>query len=133
REAGERLGSRLHERLPTLGDERPLVLGIARGGVFVAAEVARILGAELGVLVAQKLRSPQEPELSIGAVASDGSCFLDARALRVLAIDQAYLDAERKHQCEEARRCEGRFASGRRDLSGRTVIVVDDGAATGAT
>jgi putative phosphoribosyl transferase len=129
-EAGERLGERLRER----GLGGAAVLGIPRGGVVVADAVARAIGGELGVVVARKMRAPEQPELAIGAVASDGSCFIEPRAMRVLGVDHEYLEAERRFQSEEARRRELLFGGVRRpDLSGRVVIVVDDGVATGAT
>lgn len=130
-EAGELLG----EHMRGIGGlEGAVVLGIPRGGVVVAAGVARALGGELGVIVARKLRAPNQPELAIGAVTSDGSCWVEPRALRVLGVDPEYLEAERIHQSAEAERREALFAEHRKpSLAGRKVIVVDDGIATGAT
>jgi len=130
----EDAGSRLGELLRKCDLEGAVVLGIPRGGVIVAAKVAEALGGELGVVVARKLRAPENPELAIGAVTSDGSSFVDPRSLRVLGIDATYLDAERKRQAEEAKRREAAFDGHRRPpVSGRKVIIVDDGIATGAT
>lgn len=117
-----------------MGLSGAIVLGIPRGGVVTAAAVADVLGSELGVIVSRKLRAPHQPELAIGAVASDGSVWLEPRVLRVLGVDQEYLERERQAQWEEARLREKRF-DGRTlpSLVGRDVVVVDDGIATGAT
>lgn len=129
-EAGERLGERLRQR----GYAGAVVLGIPRGGVVVAAAVADELDGELGVIVARKLRAPMQPELAIGAVTADGSCYLEPRALRILGIDHEYLETERQYQAEEARRREAMFDHHKLPkLEGRKVVVVDDGIATGAT
>ncbi len=130
----EEAGRLLGQRLQGMGLEGAVVLGIPRGGVVVAAGVAEALGGELGVIVARKLRAPHQPELAIGAVASDGSFWLEPRALRVLGVDPPYLDAELELQSAEARRREALFAAhSRPSLAGRPVVVVDDGIATGAT
>jgi predicted phosphoribosyltransferase len=114
---------------------RPLVLGIPRGGVPVAAEVARRLDADLDVVVARKLGSPFSPELAIGAVTANGRRFLNEEIIDSLGVPPEYLERVTREQSEEARRREARFRDGRPKLevSGRVVIVVDDGLATGAT
>ncbi len=111
------------------------MLGIPRGGVPVAAEVAHRLGAELDVVVARKLRAPGFPELAIGAVTANGGQFLNDRVMRELGVSTDYLQREIAFQMEDARRCEQRFRGGRgpQAIAGRTAIVVDDGLATGAT
>ena len=130
RHAGRLLGDALRRRHPS----NPVVLGIPRGGVPVAAAVAAALGAPLGVIVARKLRAPLEPEVAIGAVCADGTIYIDPNATRFLGVDQGYLDEEVKLRMEEARERERRFDEGRLpSLIGRVVIVVDDGIATGAT
>lgn len=130
-EAGQSLGAHLRG---VGGLEGAVVLGIPRGGVVVAEGVAEALGGELGVIVARKLRAPHQPELAIGAATADGSCWVEPRALRVLGVDPEYLESERMHQAEEARRREELFARYRKpSLAGRPVVVVDDGIATGAT
>jgi predicted phosphoribosyltransferase len=130
KEAGRRLAAALMRK----GYQDPIVLGIPRGGVAVAAEVAEALGAELGVVVARKLGAPDQPELAIGAVTSDGVSYIDYDLAERVGADQAYLNSETKAKAEEARRREEAFDSHRRPhVKGRTVIVVDDGIATGAT
>jgi len=112
-----------------------LMLAIPRGGVVVGAAAARAIGAELDVAVPAKVRAPSQPELAIGAVAPDGAVWLDAEAVRSLAIPPEILDA----QVEAARReVERRTAAFRADgpppeVADRPVVVADDGIATGAT
>jgi predicted phosphoribosyltransferase len=130
REAGTELG-RAVERLAL---ERPLVLGIPRGGVPVAAEVARAIGAELGVVVARKIGAPWNPELAIGATTANGALWLDDEAVAFVGATEDWIEAERRRQVEEARRRETLFDSTHRpSIAGRDVVVVDDGIATGST
>lgn len=130
RDAGQQLLALL--RTYDLSD--PIVLGIPRGGVTVAAEVAAGLNAELGVVVARKLGAPTQPELAIGAVTASGVAFVDWALAALTGADEAYVEQERAAQAAEARRREARFNSQRRPpLRDREVILVDDGVATGAT
>ncbi len=100
----------------------------------MAAEVAEALGAPLGVMVARKVGAPHQPELAIGAVAADGSYYLDERLASLTGARAGYVARERAAQMEEARKGEAEFEGRRRlSLAGRTVIIVDDGIATGAT
>jgi putative phosphoribosyl transferase len=112
-----------------------VVLGLPRGGVPVAAEVARRLDAELDVIVARKLGSPDSPELAIGAITADGERVLNEDVIGLLGVSPAYLEAVSSAQQAEARRRETRFRGGRPAprITGRTVVLVDDGLATGAT
>jgi putative phosphoribosyl transferase len=110
------------------------VLGIPRGGVVVAAEVARRLGMPLDVVVPRKIGAPANPELGIGAVAP-GVRVLDQPMIRRLGVSQEYLEREISNQLREIDR---RSAAYRRDrapveVAGRIAIVVDDGIATGGT
>jgi len=128
--AGEVLARRVAER--ELVD--PVVLGLARGGVPVAAEVARALGAPLRVTVARKIGAPGQPELALGAVTAHGPATWDERLLRSFHLDEAELAAERDREREEARSREQRFGqTSAPRLSGRDAVLVDDGLATGAT
>ncbi len=131
REAGARLAASLEDRFGA----DTLVLGLPRGGVVVAAEVARRLGAELDVVVARKLGSPMSPELAIGAVTADGVRVLDDNLVMALGVSEQYLTAVGARECAEARRRETVFRGGRPapPVAGRVVLVVDDGLATGAT
>ena len=130
-EAGRVLGA----HLAAYRGKGVLVLGIPRGGVPVAAEVARELNAELDVVVARKLGAPGQPELAIGAVTANGGRFLNEELIRGLEVSDAYLDEVTAAEMAEARRREERFRGGRPapHLVGRTIIIVDDGLATGAT
>jgi putative phosphoribosyl transferase len=112
-----------------------VVLGIPRGGVVVAAEIARLLEAELDVVVARKLGAPGQPELGIGAVTADGGRFLNEEILHALQISPPYLDAITRVEMAEARHRATWLRSLRpaAPITGRTVVVVDDGLATGAT
>ena len=115
--------------------QRPVVLGIPRGGVPVAAEVARRLGGELDVVVARKLGAPMHDELAIGAVTADGGRFLNDDVILALGVNDEYLSRVTAEQMREARSREQRFRGTRTPtpLTGRTVVLVDDGLATGAT
>jgi putative phosphoribosyl transferase len=131
REAGRRLA----ERLLPLADEEPVVVGLPRGGVPVADEVARALGAPLEILAVRKLGAPHNPEYGIGAIAEDGTRVFDAEALAVLGIDNSVLESIVARESAELRRRVGAYRGDRAplELEGRTVIVVDDGVATGVT
>jgi predicted phosphoribosyltransferase len=128
-------GKALAKELGAYRGKDVLVLGIPRGGVPVAVEVARELDAELDVVVARKLGAPNQLELAIGAVTANGGEFLNEEIVHDLAVSSAYLDRVRREQQAEARRREERFRGNQpaERIEGRVVIVVDDGLATGAT
>jgi putative phosphoribosyl transferase len=129
-DAGQRLGEALRERL----DASALVLGIPRGGVIVAVQVARVLGVPLDVVIPRKLGAPGNPELGIGAVAP-GVRVLDASIVRALSVPEAYIETESASQLEEIDRRTRRYRGERppSSLQGNEVVVVDDGVATGVT
>jgi putative phosphoribosyl transferase len=128
-DAGQRLGRAL---VDIVGGPAT-VLGIARGGVIIALEVARVLEAELDVVIPRKLGAPGNPELGIGAVAP-GVRVIDERAMRMLRVSPSYVDAEVERQEAEIQRRLRAYRGDRPgpDLEG-TTIVVDDGVATGVT
>lgn len=129
-EAGELLATALKDRVrPPL-----IVLGIPRGGVIVAATVARELGAPLDVVVPRKLGAPGNPELAVGAVA-EGVVAIDHRALRRLGFDERAVRDEVTRQTGEVARRTAAYRAGRPplELEGRTAVLVDDGIATGWT
>jgi len=134
-DAGRQLAGVLAARLPRLRDAQPLVLGIPRGGVIIGREVARALGAPLDVIVARKLGAPGHEELGIGAVAPDGTRVLDDEIVTALGVSDAYIEAVTRRERAELERRMRRFRGDRPfpPLAGRTVIVVDDGLATGVT
>ncbi len=130
----EDAGEQLADLLSDLRGENVVVLGIPRGGVEVAAVVARRLGAPLDVVIPRKVGAPGNPELGLGAVAEDVE-VLDERLIRVLAVNEKYLRSEIAAQQEEIAR---RSSAYRGDeppvpLQGKVVVVVDDGVATGGT
>ena len=131
REAGRALA----DRLTPFRSEHPVVLGLPRGGVPVAFEVARALGAPLDVLVVRKLGVPFQPELGMGAIGEDGARVLDPDTVRLARVTPDELEAvEARERAELERRV--RLYRGDRPmmpLEGRTAIVVDDGIATGGT
>jgi predicted phosphoribosyltransferase len=112
-----------------------VVLGLPRGGVPVAFEIARTLGLPLDVLVVRKLGLPWQPELAMGAIASGGVLVLNDEVLRYLEGRGAAFEDVRAREQRELERREQEFRGGRPPLevSGRTTILVDDGLATGAT
>lgn len=128
-------GAALAKALDHYRGTHALVLGLPRGGVPVAAEVARALDAELDVVVSRKLGSPVSAELAIGAVTANGGRFLNEDVIRMLNVSEAYVTAVTETQQAEARRREAVFRGSRPApvIAGRTVILVDDGLATGAT
>jgi predicted phosphoribosyltransferase len=113
----------------------PLVLAIPRGGVATGAVLARALGAELDVVLSRKLRAPDQPELAVGAIAEDGRVYLEPRAREFLELTEEYLAGERRHQLGEIARRKALIRGVRppAPVEGRSVIVTDDGIATGST
>jgi putative phosphoribosyl transferase len=114
--------------------EKPLVLAIPRGGVVTGDEIAARLGAELDVVVSKKIGAPNNPELAIGAVMHDGSFFPNTDIIKILGVAQDYIKRQISEKMKEIEWRLGRFRGGREyHLEGRTLILVDDGVATGAT
>jgi len=134
-EAGKFLARELLDAMPELTSEPVTVLAIPRGGVAVAAPIAALLGAPLDVFVARKLGAPGQEELGIGAVAADGTRVLDDDLVRMLRVTDSYIDKITKREIAEARRRLVLFRGARAPapISGRSVILVDDGLATGGT
>jgi putative phosphoribosyl transferase len=117
------------------GRDDVIVLALPRGGVPVAAEVAKELGAPLDVFVVRKLGVPGHEELAMGAIASGGVLVLDDGVLRWLGISEEQVQRALTRELDELRRREAAYRNGRPlpDLKGKTVILVDDGLATGAS
>ena len=117
------------------GRDDVVVLALPRGGVPVAAELARALGAQLDVFVVRKLGLPGHEELAMGAVAPGGVLILDDRLVRGLGIPDEVLQETVEKELRELERREAAYRAGRPplDLEGKTVMLVDDGLATGAT
>lgn len=126
-------GSRLAARLEVYRREQPVVIGLPRGGVVVAAEVARALNAPLDVLVVRKLGAPNYPEFAIGAIAR-GETVLNEE-VDPASLPPGYLDRLIAAETRELERREVLYRGGNAavPVAGRTVLVVDDGLATGST
>ena len=117
------------------GNKDVVVLGIPRGGVVVASEVAQALGAPLDIYITRKIGSPHNPELAIGAVASDGTLVLDQTLIGHVGASVAYVQQETELQRKEIERRLSAYRGDRPELElkDKTVILVDDGVATGST
>lgn len=128
-------GRVLAERLEALQDRDVVVLALPRGGVPVAAEVARALQAPMDVIGVRKIGAPMQPELAVGAIAEGGVRVLDERTLGMLRIDAAAIDAVEAREREELQRRVRHYRGDRDfpDLHGRIAVIVDDGLATGST
>ncbi len=128
-------GRRLARVLEPLRGDDVVVLGLPRGGVPVAFEVARALGAPLDVIVVRKLGVPFQPELAMGAIGENGARVLDAEVLARSGVTETQLRAveRRERTVLETRATRLRRGRGRVDLPGRTAVIVDDGMATGST
>ncbi len=131
----EEAGRMLAERLGHLRGESPVVLGLPRGGVPVAYEVARALGAPLEVLVARKLGVPWHPELGMGAIAEGGATYVNADIIRYTDVTDEDVRAVAEEELKELERRVRQYRGSRPlpELQGRTAVVVDDGMATGGT
>ncbi len=130
-EAGKKLAAGLQD----LRGKDTIVLAVPRGGIAVAYEVACALDAPLDVYIARKLTAPGNEELALGAVASDGTIVLDAALMRQMGVSQRYMQGEMDRQRGEIMRRLSLYRTQRPlpQLRGKTVIVVDDGVATGST
>jgi putative phosphoribosyl transferase len=128
-------GRQLARELERFRAEEPIVLGLPRGGVPVAFEIANALGAPLDVVVVRKLGVPSQPELAMGAVGENGALVVNKRVVRLAGVTGAQLVAAEAREREEVVRRARRFRGSRPALrlDGHTVIVVDDGIATGST
>jgi putative phosphoribosyl transferase len=132
REAGRLLAERLGRYA---GRDDVVVLGLPRGGVPVAFEIAQALGVPLDVFVVRKLGIPGHEELALGAIASGGVRVLDTQLIESLGIPAEWLEAIDAKERRELDRRERAYRGDRPppDIAGRTVVVVDDGLATGST
>jgi putative phosphoribosyl transferase len=130
-------GRRLATRLSHLRNSDPIVLALPRGGVPVAYEIARALNARLGLIMVRKLGAPGQPEFAIGAIidGDDPQVVLNEDILRIGAPSSNYIKEELDRQLIELERRKHAYFGNRKSpsLTGRTVILVDDGIATGST
>jgi putative phosphoribosyl transferase len=130
-EAGQALADALKKRELKCD----VVLGLIRGGVPVAFEVAQALQVPLDILAVKKLRAPISEELAIGAICADGARILHAETLRDLEVSKEYLDREIEIRLAEAREAERLYRGPHPaiELAGQSVVIADDGIATGST
>jgi putative phosphoribosyl transferase len=131
----EEAGRALASLLAPLGLEQPVVVAIPRGGLPVAEEVARALGAPLDVVIVRKLGAPDQPELAVGAIAEGGAVYLDPETVLMLGIQREELASIAERETVELQRRAKlyRAACPALDLADRTVVLVDDGVARGAS
>jgi predicted phosphoribosyltransferase len=131
REAGRLLAKELSD----YRGKGAVVLGIPRGGIIVAQEVAQALEADMDIVLAHKLRAPIRAELAMGSISEDGKLFINKEVIEELGIDEAYIKQEKARQMAEIRRRTKLFRHVRPKvpLGNKIVIVTDDGVATGAT
>lgn len=130
-EAGAELAALLRER----DVEADIVLAVPRGGLPVGRAVADELGVPLDIVAARKLGAPANPELAIGAVAADGTLWVNDSLVDTIGVGDEYIERKRVAEAEVAADKLERYRRGRPplDLAGKRVVVVDDGVATGAT
>ena len=128
-------GRQLADQLAAYTSDDPIVLALPRGGVVTASEIARALHAPLDVLVVRKLGAVGQPEFGIGAIAPDGVRFVDWSSARLAGMDESDVRTVIEREQRELARREERYRAGREplDVRGKTVILVDDGVATGVT
>jgi putative phosphoribosyl transferase len=125
---------KLAKRLENLKAEEPVILAIPRGGVVIGDVIAKTLGTKLDIIVPRKVGAPQNPELAIGAVMSDGSFFPNRSIIDALHVPKKFIEQEIASELKEIERRLMKFRGNTKyDLQGRTVVLVDDGIATGAT
>lgn len=130
----EDAAKKLVKKLEWLKKENPIILAIPRGGVITGNVIASDLGAKLDIIVSRKIGAPDNPEFAIGAVMHDGSYFPNERNIIMLNVPQNYINQEIAVQMKEIDRRLVRFRGSKEyNLEGKTVVLVDDGIATGAT
>ena len=143
--AGNILGNTLKGIVQKEDIDSTLVLGIPRGGLVIAEIIARKLKCEFDLLLVKRLRAPHNDELAIGAVTEDGTTYLNELIINKLEISQDYIENEKSYQLNEIKRLTKLFNHGNKksilknvndsviDMKNKTIIVVDDGSATGST
>lgn len=131
-EAGEKLATRLTEYRD---HKNTIVLALPRGGVMTAFEVAQALHLPLDIVVARKIGAPQNPEFAIGAITENGEGLFDSQVIEQYDIPQAYIVQEIEKEMKEAQRRLKLYRQGRPalEVQGKTILLVDDGIATGST
>jgi putative phosphoribosyl transferase len=139
--AGNILGETLKEIVKKEDRNNTFVLGIPRGGIIIAEVIARKLACELDIFIVKRLRSPYNEELAIGAVTEDGTTFLNELIIKELKISQEFIEGEISHQLQDIKRLTQLYNHKNKsslegnaiDFENKTIVIVDDGAATGST
>ena len=136
--AGNILAEQLKNSIISEERKNSLVLAIPRGGVIIGWTIAHKLSCELGIIIPRKLHAPHNQELAIGAIMEDGTTYLNESLVKELEISSEYIKNEKLEQLQEIIRRTQLYSGkpfnwNQNDLSGRTIIFADDGAATGAT
>lgn len=128
-------GKQLSSKLEHYRDSNSVVVGLVRGGVVVAAEVARALGLPLDVMIVKKIGAPENEELALGAVSEEGIGVFNDHLIAMLGVSKEYLRKEIERQKERIKQVKMGYLKGHLpiDFAGKTVILVDDGIATGAS
>ena len=128
-------GKLLAERLASIVETKPIILSLPRGGVIIGAEVAKALDAEHDLVICRKIGAPYNPEVAIGALTQDGQLLQDDVVIDALAITKGYLETQIRLGLKEIDRQLSRFRGEKPfpDLLNKTVVLVDDGLATGFT
>jgi putative phosphoribosyl transferase len=128
-------GRQLADRLAGLADQDVVVLGLPRGGVPVAAQIAEAIGAPLDVIVVRKLGVPFQPELGMGAIGEAGARVLSIEVITAAGVSEQELEQVQAREQAELDRRAGRFRGSRPPvpLDGKIAVIVDDGIATGST
>jgi putative phosphoribosyl transferase len=139
--AGNILAETLKEIVKKEDRNNTLVLGIPRGGLIIAEIIARKLACGLDLVIVKRLRSPHNEELAIGAVTDDGTTYLNQLIIEELKISQEYIEKEISYQLKEVKRFTQLYNHKNKsslernaiDFKNKTIVIVDDGAATGST
>lgn len=128
-------GRQLLKELERFRNESPLILAVPRGGVIIAHEIIKELGLEWDLIIPHKIGAPHNKEVAVGAVSYDGSYFTDQNYVAMLGISDRYIEEEAAFQLDEIKRRmrEYKGTDDFPDVRDRTVIIVDDGIATGFT
>ena len=139
--AGNILAETLKDVLKNDARQDIIVIGLARGGFVMALIIATKLSCSLGMMIAKRLRAPHNEELAIGAVAEDGTTYLNKSLIEELKISDEYINNEISYQLQEIKRLANMYYQGKKSflneehsiIKEKTIVIVDDGAATGST
>lgn len=139
--AADILAAALKDTLKKVVGSDIIVVGLARGGFVMAEVIARKLSCNLDMMISKRLRAPHNEEMAIGAVAEDGTTYLNKTLIEELKISDEYIDKELSYQLQEIRRLSNMYYQGTKTIlagkyitdNDKTIVIVDDGAATGST